>query len=122
MELQLQIQQAQAHRQTLDRLARRVPGPAATGPSQAPAGQQTSSQAATSTGQAVGTSQTAPVPQQTAQQKEKRAEAGFLLANLDSDESEEEDMSRESAKQRIFIQELLLSALNLEDSDPEEQS
>jgi len=125
MELQLQRQQAQAHRQTLDRLARRAPGTSNTGTSQVPVGQAANSQA-TSNSQTVGTSQPVSVGQQSVaaggQPKERKTETGFLLASLDSEESGEEDMSKESAKQRIFIQELLLSALNLEDSDSEEQS
>jgi len=131
MELQLQRQQAQAHRQTLDRLARRG-GPSVaggSGPTQstsAGTGQQSAqitaggSQSATSTG-LVGQSST----QQTGHSKDRKTESGFLLSSLESEESGEEEGelgSRESAKQKLFIQELLLSALNLEDTGTKEQS
>jgi len=121
MELQLQRQQAQAHRQTLDRLARRAPGAAS---SSATAGQSAS---ATNSSQATAAaSQTAASSSQSAtsvppKERNKGGEVGpgFLLAALDDEDSGEEESNRESAKQRIFIQDIILSALNLGDSDEE---
>jgi len=54
----------------------------------------------------------------------KSSETGFLLYDLESEESgeETETTARESAKQNIFIQELFLSALNLEDSESDENN
>jgi hypothetical protein len=53
----------------------------------------------------------------------KSGEAGYKLYDLESEESgEESDTARESAKQNLFIQELFLSALNLEDSDTDENN
>ena len=118
MELQLQRQQAQAHRQTLDRLARRAPGPSTQPPAPAPG----------PAAQLTAAGQPAPPSSQTVAQPagqgraDRKPETGFLLSNLETEESGPEDGTRESAKQRIFIQELLLSALNLEDSDPDDQS
>jgi len=122
MELQLQRQQAQAHRQTLDRLARRAPGPASSASAAAATHPSAISQPAAAAAQppAVGAQAAAVV--QSSQPKQRKPETGFLLSNLESEESGEEDGSRESAKQRIFIQELLLSALNLEDTQSEPQS
>jgi len=145
MELQLQRQQAQAHIQTLDRLARRGTqsthhgGGGASASLRAP-GSGTSSnsvmgQAAAaavaavgSTAAAVSSSQTGSAAAEQAQlhqsgkdgSKGGGGEAGFLLHDLDSEESGEEDTQRESAKQNLFIQELFLSALNLEDSESDD--
>jgi len=148
MELQLQRQQAQAHIQTLDRLARRGTqsthhggGGGASASLRAP-GSGTSSnsvmgQAAAAAVAAVGSTAAAVSSSQTGSggaaehaqlhQSGKDGskgggggEAGFLLYDLDSEESGEEDTQRESAKQNLFIQELFLSALNLEDSESDD--
>lgn len=127
MELQLQRQQAQAHRQTLDRLARRAPGPASNTPAAAAThpsaiSQPAATAAAAAQPPAAGAQAAAAAVVQSSQPKQRKPETGFLLSNLESEESGEEDGSRESAKQRIFIQELLLSALNLEDTQSESDS
>jgi len=53
----------------------------------------------------------------------KNGEAGLLLYDLESEDSgEESDTARESAKQNLFIQQLFLSALNLEDPDSDDNN
>lgn len=139
----MQRQQAQAHIQTLDRLARRS---TTTTPSLArqpppPAVASTVLDAVPGAGGGLGlasaattSSHTAPAtgakpsadPQQSGKDGKVGAE-GFLLQNLCSEESGEEEgeageTDRASAKQNIFIQEIFLSALNLEDSESDENN
>ena len=123
MELQLQRQQAQAHRQTLDRLARRAPGTssAAAGPNPGTLSQPASSANQAAASQTATASLSQAGPQHTGSSKERKGE-GFLLAALDGEDSGEEESSRESAKQRIFIQDIILSALNLGEEEKEESS
>jgi len=145
MELQLQRQQAQAHRQTLDRLARRAPGPASSAAA-ATLSSAISQPAAsaqpppTTTASGAGSGAQAAPSQSSQTAKPRKSETGFLLARLETSGGEEtsaedtgkqqedeaaageEVASSESAKQRIFIQELLLSALNLEDTQPDSES
>lgn len=89
MELQLQRQQAQAQRQTLDRLTRRPAAAAAAGPPPPQAAAAEPSQAAT---------------------KGRRSSSSFLLPGLEAEELDAE----ESANKNKFIQELLISTLNLQ--------
>lgn len=113
MELQLR-QQAPGHRQTLDRLARRAPGASSAGPVHPAVGQPSSvqgSQVAAATGQ----------PPYQSNQKDRKGETGFLLSALESGESGTRDGTGENAKQRIFIQDLLLAALNLEEPEQEDE-
>ena len=115
MELQLQRQQAQAQRQTLDRLARRPP--AATATSASPAVQPTQP----------------PVSKH--QAREERGEVGgqqgggqaggFLLAGLRPDDvsggAGTSQDSRDNNNQEVFLTGLLLGALSLQ-SDRTPQS
>ena len=115
MELQLQRQQAQAQRQTLDRLARRPP--AATATSASPA------------------VQPAQPPVSKHQAREERGEAGgqqgggqaggFLLAGLRPDDvsggAGTSQDSRDNNNQEVFLTGLLLGALSLQ-SDRTPQS
>ena len=116
MELQLQRQQAQAQRQTLDRLARRPP----TATSAAPASSSSSSQPH----QQLPAPQ-AKLPTESGQASGARAGGGFLLASLAPDDTDSEPRAgageEDSAKQDMFLAELLLGALSLQ-SDQEEQS
>ena len=109
MELQLR-QQAPGHRQTLDRLARRAPGASSAGPVHPAVGQPSSGQGSQSVAAA------GPLPYQS-NQKDRKGETGFLLSTLESGMSGTRDGSEENTKQRIFIQDLLLAALNLEEPD-----
>jgi len=115
MELQLQRQQAQAQRQTLDRLARRPP----TATSAAPASSSSSSQPHQQL-----PAQQAKLPTESGQASGARAGGGFLLASLAPDDTDPEarvGAGEDSAKQDMFLAELLLGALSLQ-SDQEEQS
>jgi len=106
MELQLQRQQAQAQRQTLDRLARRPPAATAAPavpPSPAPAQPKPE-----------GPSCGSP-------------SSGFLLSALNPDDLDSGPGSSSttepgSAKQDVFLAELLLGALSLQSDDHDQQS
>ena len=108
MELQLQRQQAQAQRQTLDRLARRPPASAAAA--------------------AAPVVQPNPAP---AQPKSEGSvcgsNSGFLLTSLapddlDSGPGSSNSVDASSAKQDLFLAELLLGALSIQSDEPKEQS
>ena len=107
MELQLQRQQAQAQRQTLDRLARRPPAAAA-----------------------VAAVQPSPAPAQPKPEGPScggNSSSGFLLSaltpdDLDSGPGSGSTLETGSAKQDVFLAELLLGALSLQSDDHDDQS
>ena len=109
MELQLQRQQAQAQRQTLDRLARRPPAAAAA---------------------AVAAVQPSPAPAQPKPEGPScggNSSSGFLLSaltpdDLDSGPGSGSTLETSSAKQDVFLAELLLGALSLQSDDHDDQS
>jgi len=107
MELQLQRQQAQAQRQTLDRLARRPPASTAAAPAVQP-------NPAPAQPKSEGPSCGSP-------------SSGFLLSalnpdDLDSGPGSGSSMETASAKQDVFLAELLLGALSLQSDEQEDQS
>lgn len=113
MELQLQRQQAQAQRQTLDRLARR----SVTSSSAPVFPTATTTQAAT-TASVAATS--------VAQPKTQQAEvmsgnfSGFLLSDLRPDDEDSVEVvvgSERSAKQNMFLGELMLGALSIQSDE-----
>jgi len=101
MELQLQRQQAQAQRQTLDRLARRPPATSA--PAQAQPSTVTPATSGSSSAVKSTEATSPPTP------------SNFLLDELTE---EEEEGMREGVDERpIFIGELLLGALSIQSED-----
>jgi len=101
MELQLQRQQAQAQRQTLDRLARRPPATSA--PAQAQPSTVTPATSSSSSAVKSAEATSPPTP------------SNFLLDELT--EEEEEGMRDGVDERPIFIGELLLGALSIQSED-----
>jgi hypothetical protein len=108
MELQLQRQQAQAQRQTLDRLARRPPAtsaPAQVQPQGAAGG---------------GGASVATAAKQLEQPSGVHSQSNFLLDELSSEDGSEPPSPGGGEARDLFIGELLLGALSIQPGDEEE--
>lgn len=115
MELQLQRQQAQAQRQTLDRLARRPPTSSAPNPQVQPA-----SNGANGAGGSNNTANSSSATKvSTSDAVHNSSSSNFLLDELSSEDGSLASSPTGEAAKNLFLGELLLGALSIQSDDEE---
>lgn len=117
MELQLQRQQAQAQRQTLDRLARRPPTSSAPNPQVQPASNGANGAGGGASNNTANSSSATKAS--TSDAVHNSSSSNFLLDELSSEDGSLASSPTGEAAKNLFLGELLLGALSIQSDDEE---